>query len=156
MRVVIEYRSVMMSNTPNAIQKAVYGSVSEISRILSLAAYQIKALPGAYSPEMWSIALKRSSEKKADHATGDNSRNVEFWLGHDCGMLQKKMDAFEKHEGQDVQQVVCVFILRHAISIKKQYPLPPTTHLFKFHKLLRRLHGYGIAQAIVDLLKGNR
>jgi hypothetical protein len=100
-----------MSNTPNVIQKAVYGSVSEISRILSLAAYPIKALPGSYSPEIWSIALKGGSEKKPDHATRDDSRNIEFGLWHNSGMLQKKMDPFENHERKDVQQVVCVFKL---------------------------------------------
>jgi hypothetical protein len=40
-------------------------------------------------------------------------------------MLQEKMDPFEKHERQDVQQVVCVFKLDMPLVVNKQY-LPTT------------------------------
>lgn len=102
-KVTKEYRSVRISNTPNAIQKAVYRSFSMGYGNLEVRAYLIKALRGADSPEIRSSTLEGSSKKKCNHSTGHAGRNIELGLWHDRGALEKEMDPFQKQKGQDVQ-----------------------------------------------------
>lgn len=74
------------------------------------------------SPEIWSTALESGREKKCHHATSHSDGDIELWLWHDGRVLEEKMNSLEEQQGQEIQQVVCVFIL----SISSASPINPS------------------------------